>query len=193
LVFYVHLTLHRFGVAERVWLLDISASALRLAMAFYRHLGTQPYAVQAEIHNLPFRDRAFSLTLSGSLYEHFVGAEQETLVAENCRVSEHVLCQVSESTAAYWAYRRVYSLLKGGWSFGFEVPLAWERLEALFTRPSMRMAGRDWHSLAAAARILAGERWAWARRQPAPGRLGYLLRHDAVIAVEREAKKKPKG
>jgi hypothetical protein len=182
------LTLHRFGIAKKVWLLDISVVALKAALQFFGQFGVKPYALQAEIHQLPFNDGAIGLTLSGGLYEHFVGEEQEQVVAENCRVSQRVLCQVPESSAAYWVYRRLYSAWKGGWPFGFEVPLPWRRLHALFTRPPFKMAGRDWHDLPSAARMIAGERWAWARALTLrPAWLLYPFRHDAVIAVERQA------
>jgi uncharacterized protein YbaR (Trm112 family) len=181
------LLLHRFGVAQRPWLLDISVHALKSAIRFFGAFDVVPYAIQAEIHTLPFHDAAFDLTLSGGLYEHFVDQEQAELVAENCRISKRVLCQVPENSLAYWVYRRVYSLLKGGWPFGFEVPLSWERLHALFTRPPFRLAGRDWHDLPSAARMVLGERWAWARAIPGRPRFLFLFRHDAVIAVERFA------
>jgi len=181
------LTLHRLGVTERVWLLDISVTALKAAMGFYRHFGVVPFALQAEIHALPFKDAAVDLSISGGLYEHFVGEEQEQVVAENCRVSRRVLCQVPESTLAYWIYRRLYSLIKGGWPFGFEVPVRWGRLRALFERGEFAMAGRDWHDLASALRMIAGERFAAARAVTARPFFLYLFRHDAVIAVERKA------
>lgn len=181
------LTLHRFGVAEQVWLLDISVHALKSAIGFFGTFGVKPYAIQAEIHGLPFHDAAFGLTLSGGLYEHFVDDEQAQVVAENCRISQKVICQVPESTAAYWIYRKVYSALKGGWPFGFEVPVAWARLKALFTREPFHMVGRDWHDLPSAARMLLGERWAFARAITWRPILLFLFRHDAVIAVERSA------
>jgi Methyltransferase domain len=181
------LTLQRLGVTERVWLLDISVTALKGAARFFKQFGVTPYALQAEIHRLPFKDAAMDLTLSGGLYEHFVGEEQEQVVDENCRVSKRVLCQVPESSAAYWIYRRLYSLYKGGWPFGFEVPVSWARLKALFTRGRFRVAGRDWHDLVSAARMVIGDRRAWARVLTARPFFFYLFRHDAVIAVEREA------
>ncbi|HTB21329.1 MAG TPA: methyltransferase domain-containing protein [bacterium] len=181
------LTLQRFGVTERVWLLDISVFALKAAVRFFRLFGVTPYAIQAEIHKLPFKDAAIDLSISGGLYEHFVGEEQEQVVEENCRISRRVLCQVPESSAAYWGYRRLYSLLKGGWPFGFEVPVSWGRLKALFTRGTFRLAGRDWHDLLSAVRMVVGEKRAWARAVTARPFFFYLFRHDAVIAVERRA------
>jgi hypothetical protein len=184
------LTLHRLGATQRVWLLDISVHALKSAVRFFRIFGVTPYAIQAEIHQLPFKDSSMELTISGGLYEHFVGEEQEQVVAENCRVSRKVLCQVPESSAAYWIYRRLYTLLKSGWPFGFEVPVSWSRLRSLFVRKPFVLAGRDWHDLPSAARMLIGERWAWARMFTVRPILFYLFRHDAVIAVERHA---PRG
>jgi hypothetical protein len=181
------LTLHRLGVCDKVWLLDISVTALTAAVGFFRQFGVTPYALQAEIHALPFKDAALDLTISGGLYEHFVGEEQERVVEENCRVSRRVLCQVPESTLAYWTYRRLYSLARGGWPFGFEVPLSWGRLRSLFVRDGFRLAGRDYHDLASALRMIVGERHAAARIVTARPPFLYPLRHDAVIAVERKA------
>jgi hypothetical protein len=181
------LTLQRFGVTDRVWLLDISVVALKGAVKFFGSFGVTPYAMQAEIHDLPFKDASIDLTLSGGLYEHFVGDEQVKVVDENCRISKRVLCQVPESSTAYWIYRRLYSLLKGGWPFGFEVPVSWGRLKTLFTKAPFRLAGRDWHDLLSAARMVVGDRRAWARRVTARPFFFYLFRHDAVIAVERQA------
>ena len=181
------LALRRLGVCDRVWLLDISVTALKGSLAFFKFFGVTPYAMQAEIHHLPFKDASIDLTLSGGLYEHFVGDEQVQVVEENLRVSRRVLCQVPESSAAYWAFRRIYSLAKGGWPFGFEVPLSWGRLKALFARGPFRAAGRDWHDLVSAARMVIGDRRAWARAVTARPFFFYLFRHDAVIAVERTA------
>jgi hypothetical protein len=182
------LTLRQFGVSRQTWLLDISVHALKSAIQFFGAFGLKPYAIQGEIHGLPFHDGAFDLTLSGGLYEHFVDDEQAQVVAENCRISRRVLCQVPESTVTYWIYRKVYSALKGGWPFGFEVPVGWSRLKALFTRPPFRFVGRDWHDLPSAARMVAGERWSWARALAwRPSLLLFPFRHDAVIAVERSA------
>lgn len=181
------LALRRLGVTETVWLLDISVTALKGSMAFFKFFGVTPYAMQAEIHRLPFKDASIDLTLSGGLYEHFVGDEQVQVVEENLRVSRRVLCQVPESSAAYWTFRRVYSAYKGGWPFGFEEPLSWGRLKALFARGPFRMAGRDWHDLVSAARMVVGDRRAWARVVTARPFFFYLFRHDAVIAVERTA------
>jgi|GEM_PF-3459546 len=180
------LTLQRLGVTDRVWLLDISVTALKASVRFFKLFGVAPYAMQAEIHHLPFKDAAIDLTISGGLYEHFVGEEQVQVVAENCRISKRVLCQVPESSAAYWIYRRLYSLYKGGWPFGFEVPVSWSRLKGLFVREPFRVAGRDWHDLFSAARMVVGDRRSWARVVTARPFFFYLFRHDAVIAVERK-------
>lgn len=181
------LTLHRLGGTERVWLLDISVTALKAAVGVFKHFDVTPFAVQAEIHHLPFKDAAFDLTLSGGLYEHFIGEEQAQVVAENCRVSRRVLCQVPESSAAYWIYRRLYSWYKGGWPFGFEVPVTWSRLKSLFVRGDFRLSARGWHDLVSAARMVAADRCSWVRAFSARPWFFFLFRHDAVIAVERKA------
>ncbi len=185
------LVLHRFGLTRQVWLLDISRPALRGALAFFDAFGVMPFAVQGEIHGLPFKDRAFDLSLSGGLYEHFVGQEQEALVAENTRVSKRVLCQVPEDSMAYRIYRRLVEWHFGKWPFGFEVPVSRLRLRQLFSKAGGKIAREDYHNLASAVMMVAGERWAWARALAVRPFFFYFFRHDAVVAVERGSKRKP--
>lgn len=178
------LSLVRSGRLQRPWLLDISSSALSGTRQVFRAFGLEPFLVRGEIHNLPFRDGAFDLSLSGGLYEHFVGAEQEALVLENCRVSRRVLCQVPESSLAYWTYRRLVTWKLGCWPFGFEEPLSRRRLRELYEGAGARVMAWDFHNLASA--VVFGQ----ARKHPwlsalawRPGLL-WLLRHDAVLAAE---------
>jgi hypothetical protein len=178
------LFLHRFGLTKRIWLLDISRSALRATLEVFSHFQLKPFAVQGEIHSLPFADKAFDVSLSGGLYEHFVGGEQEALVSENCRISRRVLCQVPEGTAAYWAYRKAITFWKGKWPFGFEVPLSRLRIKELFSRSGGTVRAWDQHNLASAQWMVWADRHPWMRKWAfRPGLFG-LLRHDALVAVE---------
>jgi hypothetical protein len=182
------LTLHRFGVVKNVWLLDISVAALEGALAFYKEFGLTPYAIQGEIHGLPFKDKAFDLSLSGGLYEHFVDQEQEELVRENCRISQKVLCQVPESSAAYWIYRKLVEWRLGKWPFGFEAPLSRRRLLELYRGAGTRVVEEDFHNLASAAFMVAGERWPLVRALTVRPFLFYMVRHHSVIAAENKEK-----
>lgn len=179
------LSLHRFGLTGEVWLLDISVTALKGALAFFREFGVTPYAMQGEIHGLPFKDEAFELSLSGGLYEHFVGQEQEDLIAENCRISRKVLCQVPESSLAYKIYRKLVEWKFGEWPFGFEVPVSYSRLKSLFEKAGDVVLKRDYHNLASAGMMVLGERWKVFQRFGFRPFFFFLFRHDAVIAAIR--------
>lgn len=179
------LVLQRFGIAREIWLLDISVVALRGALAFYAQFGKPPFCVQGEIHGLPFKDGAFGLSLSGGLYEHFVGEEQERLVAENVRISQKVLCQVPESSLAYWLYRGLVTVIKFGWPFGFERPLFYRRLKRLYEEGGATVLRRDWHNLASALLMVLGEKYPWLQRFTVRPGIFFLLRHDAVIAAQK--------
>ncbi|HTB33312.1 MAG TPA: methyltransferase domain-containing protein [bacterium] len=178
------MSLARAGMVKDVWLLDISRSAMRGTAKVFKAFGIQPFMIQGEIHSLPFKDGAFDLSLSGGLYEHFVGQEQQDLVTENCRVSKRVLCQVPEGSLAYWIYRRLVTLKMGKWPFGFEVPLQRRRLRELYEAGGAKVLAWDYHNLASAVLFSQARKRPWLQAfswRPAPL---YLLRHDAVLAAE---------
>jgi hypothetical protein len=178
------MSLARAGMVKDVWLLDISLSAMRGTGKVFQAFGIKPFMIQGEIHSLPFKDGAFDLSLSGGLYEHFVGQEQQDLVKENCRVSKRVLCQVPEGSLAYWIYRRLVTWKMGKWPFGFEVPLTRRRLRWLYEAAGAKVLAWDYHNLASAVLFYQARKHPWIQAlswRPAPF---YLLRHDAVLAAE---------
>lgn len=184
------LCLWRFGRLKQPWLFDISATALKGARKVYRAFGVEPFLVQGEIHDLPFTDKAFAGSLSGGLFEHFVGDEQEKLVAENCRISRRVLCQAPESSLAYWFMRSVVSALNGfKWPYGFEVPLRRSRFRELFAKAGGRIRAWEFNNLASAMILRAGDRWPLFRAWTWRPSLWWLLRYDTVVAVETGATK----
>jgi hypothetical protein len=178
------LSLARSGRLKQPWLLDISRSALQGTRQVYRAFGLEPFLIRGEIHSLPFKDGAFDLSLSGGLYEHFVGAEQEALVRENCRISRRVLCQLPESSLAYWIYRGIITLKHGKWPFGFEVPLTRRRLRRLYEGAGARVVAWDFHNLASAVVFSLARRRRWLSALAWRPRLLWLVRHDAVLAAE---------
>jgi hypothetical protein len=179
------LSLFKAALLGEIWLLDISRSALQGTRAVFRHFGVEPFLIQGEIHHLPFRDGAFELSLSGGLYEHFVGQEQEQLVMENCRVSRKILTQLPESTLIYWIYRKFFTWWWGRWPFGFEQPLSRRRLRDLYERAGGRLKAWDYHNLGTAALFSLAERLPWlARLASLRPFFFYLFRHDVAVAVE---------
>jgi len=178
------MSLARAGMVKEVWLLDISLSAMRGTGKVYQAFGIKPFLIQGEIHSLPFKDGAFDVSLSGGLYEHFVGEEQQALVKENCRISKRVLCQVPEGSTAYWIYRRLVTWKFGKWPFGFEVPLTRRRLRELYEAGGAKVLAWDFHNLASAVLFHQARKHAWLQALSwRPGAL-YLVWHDAVLAAE---------
>jgi hypothetical protein len=179
------LSLAQAGLLKEIWLLDISVSALKGTQKVFRHFGHEPFLLQGEIHHLPFKDKAFEVSLSGGLYEHFVDAEQEQLVEENCRISRKILTELPEGSLAYWIYRKFFTWWWGKWPFGFEVPLSRKRLRFLYERAGARIKAWDYHNLATAALFAFSGRAPFLR--PLAGLrpfFFYLLRHDVAAAVE---------
>lgn len=179
------LSLAKAGLLREIWLLDISVSALKGAQAAFRHFGFEPFLMQGEIHHLPFADRAFEVSLSGGLYEHFVGEEQQHLVKENCRISSKVLNELPVGSLSYWIYRKFFTWKWGTWPFGFEVPLTRKRLGILYENAGAQVKAWDYHNLGTAALLALAERLPWLS-----GLVSwrpfffYLFRHDLCVAVE---------
>jgi uncharacterized protein YbaR (Trm112 family) len=178
------LALRRFGLTGDIWLVDISQAALRGAMKVHSRFGSKVFPVQADIHKLPFHDRAFDVSLSGGLYEHFVGKEQESLIVENCRISAKVLCQVPEDNFTYGAFRAFYTLIKGKWPFGFEVPVKRKRLKQLFESAGCSIAGWEYNNLATAVIIKLADSKPLFKSFTWRPFFFRMFAHDAVVAVE---------
>jgi len=141
------IALHKFGITKVIWLVDISEQALKGAIRVANGFGIKPYAIRADIHNLPFKDNAFDLSLSGGLFEHFIGLEQEELIKENCRICKKVLCQVPENNLTYNLFRFFYTLLKGKWPFGFEASVNKDNFIKLLKKNGLKIIDKDYTNL----------------------------------------------
>jgi hypothetical protein len=179
------MSLAKAGLLKEIWLLDISVSALKGTQQVFRHFGFEPFLLQGEIHHLPFADKAFEVSLSGGLYEHFVGDEQQQLVDENCRISSKILTELPESTVTYWIYRKFFTWWWGKWPFGFEAPLTRKRLRELYSASGAHIVAWDYHNLGTAVLFMVAERFnslSWM--------VGFRpffffpLRHDVAVAVD---------
>lgn len=179
------LALHRLAGVGSFCLMDISASALDGARALAQAFGMEADLLKGDVRRLPFRDRTFELSLSGGLIEHFAGAEQETIVAEHCRVADRVLIEAPVSTPAYWMFRTLYSLRPGGWPFGFERPLTRGAVRRLLGAQGFAVEAWSGHDFAAGVELLGRLRWAGfprLHRWPAAARLS---RHDLIALAKR--------
>jgi hypothetical protein len=178
------MSLAQAGLIKDIWLLDISTSALKGTQQVFRAFGYDPYLIQADIHALPFKDKAFDVSLSGGLYEHFVGEEQQALVDENCRISRKILNELPEGSLTYWIYRKFFTWKWGGWPFGFEVPLSRSRLKELYEKAGARILAWDYHNLVSALLLVQAEKRPWLQRLTWRPFFLYALRHDVVVAVD---------
>jgi len=179
------LALHRLAGVGSFCLVDISASALAGARALAAAFGMQADLLQGDIRRLPFRDRAFELTFSGGLIEHFTGAEQAAIAAEHCRVAERVLIEAPMSTPAYWAFRTAYSLRPGGWPFGFERPLTRGAVRRLLQGQGFAVEAWSGHDFAAGVELLGRQRWRWFPRLHRWPGAAWLSRHDLIVLAKR--------
>ena len=184
------LAMSKFGITSETWILDISMPALKGAVKVHAHFGKKVFPVRADIHRLPFKDNAFGISISGGLYEHFVGEEQAALVRENSRISRKVLCQVPSDTPIYWIYRWMITLMnKGKWPFGFENPIKREKLASLYSACGVKITGYDYGNLATAAIVGAAD------VNPGFGKFDMkpffyrFFEHEFVLSGEKPSKK----
>lgn len=166
-------------------LLDLSPAALQGAGRLLGLFGCRVHLVVGDIHRLPFQDRAYDLAMSGGLIEHFTGAEQAGILAEHLRVSGQVVIQAPESTLAYWGFRRLYTLLKGGWPFGFEQPLRRRAVRGWLEERGFTITAWGSHDFASAVQLLLKRRWSWFPRLHRWPGLAALTRHDLLVAARR--------
>jgi hypothetical protein len=178
------LSLARAGMLGEIWLLDISVSALKGTRKVFESFGYLPFLIQGEIHDLPLKDRAFEVSLSGGLYEHFVGEEQRALVGENLRICRKLLCQVPEGSLAYWAYRKFFTWWWGNWPFGFEAPLKRRRLRELYVQRGSKILAWDYNNLVTALWGRLARRFAAFASFSLRPFFFYLFRHDVAVAVD---------
>jgi hypothetical protein len=109
--------------------------------------GIKPYTIRTDIHNSSFKDNAFDLSLTGCLFEHFIGNKEVKLKKENCKISKKIICQVPENNLIYNLFRCVYTLFKGKWSFGFEVPVSKKKLLELFKKSDCFFEGEEYTNI----------------------------------------------
>lgn len=180
------LAMSKFGLARETWLVDISRQALKGAAKVHAAFGNRAYPVRTDIHRLPFKDNAFGVSLSGGLYEHFTGAEQEALIKENCRISKKVLCQVPWDNPTYWLYRWAVTVKNGfKWPFGFEAPVKRKKIISLYEGAGARFKGEDYGNLATSLIILSADKGGILKSFDKKPRFFRLFAHDIVIAVEK--------
>ena len=143
--------------------------------------GIKAHLVVGDIHRLPFENNRFQLALSGGLIEHFTGPEQTAIVAEHCRVAQQVMLQVPTGTPAYWFFRLVYSVIKGGWPFGFEKPVARSHLIKLLHEQDYQPQAWSSHNFASSLVFLGKQRWPkFPSVHKWPG-MALFIRHDLIV------------
>jgi hypothetical protein len=148
-----------YGMTEEAWLVDISTHVLDGAVKVFNNFGFMPFALRADIHCLPFKDRALDISFSGGLYEHFIGKEQESLIAENCRISNKVICQVPEDNIFYWIYRGMITIIHRRWPFGFEKPLKKKDVIGLYEKNGFVFMAKERHNIVTSFITQIGDKW----------------------------------
>lgn len=115
-------------------LLDHSDEALGYAKQVFKDRKNVVY-VKADAFNLPINDASVNLLITGGLIEHFTLEQQQQLLKEFRRVSQHEVHQYPYGSLVYWVTRIIImcaNRLK--WPFGVEVPITKGRERILFNK-----------------------------------------------------------
>lgn len=140
------LVLKKLGLVEHVTLVDYSREALVVAARLYRYFGESCDLVHSRIEEVPLADKAFDLTLSAGLVEHYATREERgACIGHHLRLADLAYVQAPYDTAAYWLQRSIVSALKAGWPFGFERPMRSREMEMLASSIGASVIARDYH------------------------------------------------
>ncbi len=145
------LFLKKLGIAKNVVLVDYSINALKVAQRLFSHFHEDVLLVCADAFSLPFKDKAFDISFSSGLLEHFNKKLQHDLVSEHGRVAKKTLIQVPYDNVVYQSYKKAYILLHGGWPFGFEKPMNKKELKDILLSHGMKIEHVFYHDLLSAA------------------------------------------
>lgn len=166
-------------------LLDISPAALKGAKLIMDAFKVPAQAVVGDIYQLPFKNNAFDLTLSGGLIEHFVDQAQQRVISEQCRVATHTLMEAPVDAFGYWSFRIVYTVLKRGWPFGFEKPVRRHQLRKWLELQNMEIIGEGGHDIASAMEMLGRKKWKWFPKLHHWPLLAKITEHDLIIGAKK--------
>jgi SAM-dependent methyltransferase len=136
-----------------VVLVDRSANALYGASELARAMRTRALTMQADLfHPPPHLLRAFDVSISFGLCEHFVGAEREDVIRTHFEyLRPHGVAMISVPNRWCVPYRMAMAALKATnrWMYGVEVPFSEHELVELVERSGGRVLAVCYGSFAA--------------------------------------------
>lgn len=181
------LLLKKLGLVENVILVDTSMYALKLSRELFDLFDEPAYFIVANGLSLPFNDKAFDISISCGLLEHFKGNEQQKIIFEHCRVADKVLCQVPTHSFTYWLQRWGITILNKGWPFGYEKPITEKQMKRFFGDINFKPDLIGYHDLLSV--IFFFLLYHFNLKPPKKRFLNRLLKTDIVILFMREDKR----
>lgn len=142
------LLLKKLGIIKNPAVVDTSIQALYGLKRLFNLFNEECSPVLANGKCLPFKNKSFSLSLSGGLIEHFKQKDQQTIIHEHCRCAENVLCQAPLNSISYWIFRYIFTLHNSlRWPYGFERPLSTRDFKELFEREKYNVTDIAYHDV----------------------------------------------
>ena len=138
------LVLKKTGMVNEVTLLDYSRASLEAARALFSHFSERCNLVHADIESAPFKQKAFDLSLSAGVIEHFrTEAERLDCLIAHLEIADLAFIQAPVSSPFYWLSRAAYTAFNRGWPFGYEKPVTLRELRRLATMAGAWILGHD--------------------------------------------------
>lgn len=138
------LVLKKTGLVNDVTLLDYSRASIDTAQELFDHFGESCNLVHADIESVPFKRKAFDLSLSAGVIEHFrTEVERLDCLAVHLEIADLAFVQAPVSSPFYWLSRATYTAFNRGWPFGYEKPVTLRELRRLAVRAGAEMLDHD--------------------------------------------------
>lgn len=138
------LVLKKLGMVKSVTLLDYSRRSLEAAGRLFERFDAVCNLVHARLESAPFESGSFDLALSAGVIEHYRASDERLGCLEaHLEVAKVAFVQAPAFSPCYWLSRAVYTLVNGGWPFGYERPVTLRELRGLAARAGACIALHD--------------------------------------------------
>lgn len=138
------LVLKASGIIQNVTLLDYSWQSLLAAKKLFSGFNIRCNLVHARLEDAPFKNIAFSLTLSSGLIEHYKkGEERLSCLQAHLETGRMAFVQAPASTPGYWLPRLLLTAVKFGWPFGREYPVTMKEIQSFIQQNGAVLIRKD--------------------------------------------------
>lgn len=120
------LSLKCAGEGANVTMVDVSKSALDLSALFFKAEGKYGNFINADIFNLPIKDKTYDVVWNVGVIEHFFFTEQIAILREMARICKKGGLIITINPASHkslYTFCKKFAERSGQWVLGYEEPV----------------------------------------------------------------------